>query len=101
MRSRNGFTLIELLVVIALIALLTGILLPVFAQARESARMIACASNMKQLDMALAMYVQDSDSVYPEVAEGLADGTWYLPAPDQHNFGDGPHPPRSCSGPAC
>lgn len=57
----SGFTLIELLVVIAIIAILAAILFPVFAQAREKARAIACMSNMKQLGLATALYVQDND----------------------------------------
>jgi prepilin-type N-terminal cleavage/methylation domain-containing protein/prepilin-type processing-associated H-X9-DG protein len=63
---RSGFTLIELLVVIAIIAILAAILFPVFAQAREKARAITCASNMKQIGLALLMYVQDYDEKYPE-----------------------------------
>lgn len=57
----RGFTLIELLVVIAIISILAAILFPVFAQAREKARAIACLSNMKQIGTALQMYVQDND----------------------------------------
>jgi prepilin-type N-terminal cleavage/methylation domain-containing protein/prepilin-type processing-associated H-X9-DG protein len=56
-----AFTLIELLVVLAIVAILSAILFPVFAQAREKARATACLSNMKQLGTAVMMYVQDND----------------------------------------
>jgi prepilin-type N-terminal cleavage/methylation domain-containing protein/prepilin-type processing-associated H-X9-DG protein len=68
--KRKGFTLIELLVVIAIIAILAAILFPVFAQAREKARQISCASNMKQLALGIVMYVQDSDELFPEAYDG-------------------------------
>lgn len=61
----TGFTLIELLVVIAIIAILAAILFPVFAQTREKARQISCASNEKQLGLAFTMYVQDNDEAFP------------------------------------
>ena len=63
-RRKPGFTLIELLVVIAIIAILAAILFPVFAQAREQARMSACSSNFKQYSTAWMMYVQDNDQTY-------------------------------------
>jgi len=58
---KKGFTLIELLVVIAIIAILASILFPVFSRARENARKSSCASNMKQVGLALQMYSQDYD----------------------------------------
>ncbi len=63
-KKRMGFTLIELLVVIAIIAILAAILFPVFAQAREKARAIACISNMKQMATASLMYSQDYDEKF-------------------------------------
>jgi prepilin-type N-terminal cleavage/methylation domain-containing protein len=63
-RWRNAFTLIELLVVIAIIAILAAILFPVFAQARDKARMTACLSNAKQIGTSVMMYVQDYDETY-------------------------------------
>jgi prepilin-type N-terminal cleavage/methylation domain-containing protein/prepilin-type processing-associated H-X9-DG protein len=70
---RRGFTLIELLTVIAIIALLSAILFPVFAQAREAARRTTCLSNLRQLVTAHHLYVQDYDEVLP---------TWFLPSPN-------------------
>ncbi len=60
----NGFTLIELLVVIAIIALLTAILFPVFARARENARRASCQSNLKQIGLSSVQYTQDYDEYY-------------------------------------
>ena len=65
MKRNHGFTLIELLVVIAIIAILAAILFPVFAKAREKARQISCASNLKQLALGLLQYNQDNDEAMP------------------------------------
>src|SRR5207244_1927725 len=63
--QKPAFTLIELLVVIAVIAILAAILFPVFAQARERARMSACLSNMRQIGTSLMLYAQDYDETLP------------------------------------
>jgi prepilin-type N-terminal cleavage/methylation domain-containing protein/prepilin-type processing-associated H-X9-DG protein len=55
-QPRHGFTLIELLVVISIVGLLVGILLPALGAARHSARLTACASNLKQIGTAIHAY---------------------------------------------
>jgi prepilin-type N-terminal cleavage/methylation domain-containing protein len=64
--QKRGFTLIELLVVIAIIAILAGLILPVLARARESARRTSCASNLKQIGTCLGLYADvPANGTYP------------------------------------
>jgi len=80
LHKRRGFTLIELLVVIAIIGILAAMVFPVFARARESARKAVCLSNVKNIALAIQMYLADNNDVLPpsehrqEVAEFFDTG---------------------------
>src|SRR5574340_1335394 len=81
MRAKSqGFTLIELLVVIAIIAILAAMLFPVFARARESARKIQCLSNVKNIAIAVQMYLTDYDRFPPGMHDQSAQ-EWFNTAP--------------------
>ena len=76
-KRQSGFTLIELLIVIAIIAILAAILFPVFARARENARRSSCASNMKQIGLAIMQYTQDYDERMPPTRGGDNVREWH------------------------
>jgi prepilin-type N-terminal cleavage/methylation domain-containing protein/prepilin-type processing-associated H-X9-DG protein len=63
--KNKGFTLIELLVVIAIIGILAAMVFPVFARARESARKAVCLSNVKNIALAIQMYLADNNDTLP------------------------------------
>src|SRR5215470_7667556 len=62
--GERAFTLVELLVVIAIIGILAALLLPALVRAKDAARLTQCKSNLRQLVMAVHMYVHDNGS-YP------------------------------------
>jgi prepilin-type N-terminal cleavage/methylation domain-containing protein/prepilin-type processing-associated H-X9-DG protein len=64
-QRRAAFTLIELLVVLAVIGLLAGLLLPAVSRATESGRSTACLSNLRQVGIALQLYVDDNHNRLP------------------------------------
>lgn len=75
--KQQGFTLIELLVVIAIISILAAILFPVFALARENARRSSCQFNLKQLSLAMMLYVQDHDERFIQYDPNTNHAQWH------------------------
>ncbi len=75
MRASRAFTVVELLVVIAIIAVLMGILLPSLSMARMHAKRLASTGNLKQIGLAVELYTQDNEGLFPESSHGLTGQT--------------------------
>jgi len=65
MISRRAFTLVELLVVITVVAILVALLLPTVASVKEKARRTTCQNNLRQINLGLRMYCDDSNDTSP------------------------------------
>ena len=99
----RGFTLIELLVVIAIIAVLASLLFPALTHAKAVAKAAQCKSNLRQMAVGLAMYVNESDGEYPftvvwpmavekhtgAMGPGLQCPTWKLELGDTRGIPNG------------
>jgi prepilin-type N-terminal cleavage/methylation domain-containing protein len=80
---KKAFTLIELLVVVAIIAVLVAMLLPALGQARYRAKLISCASQLKQIGNASLMYAQENNERFP--AGNFYDVPWIAPSDSDPN----------------
>ena len=76
-RGGSGFTLIELLVVVSIIAVLISILLPAVAAVQQSAKIAICASNQRQIGIALHSFANENDGKLPE-GSAHASGSGYI-----------------------
>jgi prepilin-type processing-associated H-X9-DG protein/prepilin-type N-terminal cleavage/methylation domain-containing protein len=100
-RSTSAFSLMELLVVVAIIALLAALILPALALAKGKARSIQCLNNLKQWNLALAMYAADTEDLVPregfypngrvradlwaQVHDSISKDVWYNALPPYLN----------------
>ncbi len=73
-REETGFTLIELLVVISIISILAAMLLPGLSRAREAARRVSCANNLRQMGMVFKMYSSENAEGYPTLQRKIGPG---------------------------
>ena len=76
--SRLGFTLIELIVTVTIIAILVSISVTTINRVRESARKVACASNLRQLGMAILAYANSNKNAFPQYNNSDCYGWPYI-----------------------
>jgi prepilin-type N-terminal cleavage/methylation domain-containing protein/prepilin-type processing-associated H-X9-DG protein len=79
---KNAFTLIELLVVVVIIAVLAGLAVPVYLRVMERGRAAACISNLRQLGIALNLYLGEHNATMPPLAAGRSSISQDVPVID-------------------
>ncbi|RYD33780.1 MAG: type II secretion system protein [Verrucomicrobiaceae bacterium] len=73
----GGFTLVEILVVLSIIGSLTAVSFVAVRNVRETARMTSCASNMRQIGVAMQLHAGDNQGSYPDTTHSAtADTAW-------------------------
>ena len=89
-RVQPAFTLIELSVVIGIIAILVALFLPALSRAKTQARSTTCKNHLRQMTVALQMYVHDHQGKYPYLRTfrdpdpssdqviGIEDNRWWF-----------------------
>ncbi|MFA5554413.1 MAG: prepilin-type N-terminal cleavage/methylation domain-containing protein [Phycisphaerae bacterium] len=75
-RPFTAFTLVELLVVIGIISVLMGILVPSLNAAKAYAKKVRCKNNLRQINIALNLYLQSNNDTYPYAQDPLPSGHW-------------------------
>lgn len=93
--QRRAFSLVEMLVVLGIIALLAAIALPVFNSVRRRGYQTTCASNLKQLGLAVNLYQQDYDGYFPRGGDptDLHTDLWHDAANGVYEIQAGQLPP--------
>jgi len=86
MKFNRGFTLVELLVVIAIIAILAALIFPSLSGAKQKAYQTGCVSNMRQIGVALQLWLGDNNDLLPPGETGVSEG-WGLYAGQKAIYG--------------
>jgi len=88
--KRRAFSLIELLVVISIVAVLTAMLLPALGRAKQAAKRSQCSSNLRQMGLAVALYLDEYGRYFPYFNDLGPDRLWYFGLETAYNANGAP-----------